>query len=177
MNKIYVGLIIGAIVVFGATVITNTLIKNTNYAKSIKVDKVNEVGLSTLKKMDDLPTTKDLEKKLVLGKGILPKKITENNTKIFAKNGTNDVFVLKYVNGKVNQPTKATVLTDEICKPDTYGYFHCWNNIKLSNGVIIRGNSIHDMKGGVPCLQPGKEVVVTPYNDGYFLLQRNGNWD
>jgi hypothetical protein len=114
----------------------------------------------------------DLEKKLVLGEGNLPQEITQDNTKIFAKNGINDVFAIQMVEGVINEPLKGTVLTDEVCEPDIYGYYHCWNNIELSNGEIIRGLTIHDMNGGVPCLSPDSEVVVTPYKDGYFLLKR-----
>lgn len=122
---------------------------------------------------NNLATAKNLEKKLVLGEGSLPQKITMENTKIFEKNGINDVFAVQFVKGKLTEPTKATVLSDEVCKPDKYGYYHCWNNIKLSNGTTIRGLTIHDMKGGVPCLSPNAKVVVTPYKNGYFLLQRN----
>ncbi|MEK0289629.1 hypothetical protein P5F77_03975 [Caldifermentibacillus hisashii] len=114
----------------------------------------------------------DLEKQLVLGEGNLPQEITQDNTKIFAKNGINDVFAIQMVEGVINVPLKGTVLTDEVCEPDIYGYYHCWNNIELSNGEIIRGLTIHDMNGGVPCLSPDSEVVVTPYKDGYFLLKR-----
>jgi hypothetical protein len=114
----------------------------------------------------------DLEKQLVLGEGNLPQEITQDNTKIFAKNGINDVFAIQMVEGVINEPLKGTVLTDEVCEPDIYGYYHCWNNIELSNGEIIRGLTIHDMNGGVPCLSPDSEVVVTPYKDGYFLLKR-----
>ena len=114
----------------------------------------------------------DLEKQLVVGEGNLPQEITQDNTKIFAKNGINDVFVIQMVEGVINEPLKGTVLTDEVCEPDIYGYYHCWNNIELSNGEIIRGLTIHDMNGGVPCLSPDSEVVVTPYKDGYFLLKR-----
>lgn len=114
----------------------------------------------------------DLEKQLVLGEGNLPQEITQDNTKIFAKNGINDVFAIQMVEGVINEPLKGTVLTDEVCESDIYGYYHCWNNIELSNGVIIRGLTIHDMNGGVPCLSPDSEVVVTPYKDGYFLLKR-----
>lgn len=114
----------------------------------------------------------DLEKQLVLGEGNLPQEITQDNTKIFAKNGINDIFAIQMVEGVINEPLKGTVLTDEVCEPDIYGYYHCWNNIELSNGEIIRGLTIHDMNGGVPCLSPDSEAVVTPYKDGYFLLKR-----
>lgn len=142
------------------------------------IQKSNQVvNITANKSMDNLPTEIDLEKKLVLGQGTLPKVINLTNTKIFAKNGVNDVFVMKYVKGKITRPKTGIVLTDEVCKPDTYGYFHCWNNIKLSNGTTIRGTSIHDMQGGVPCLQPDTNVVVTPYSKDYFLLERNVNRD
>ncbi|MCU9599878.1 hypothetical protein OEV75_01325 [Caldibacillus kokeshiiformis] len=59
-----------------------------------------------------------------------------------------------------------------MCQPDIYGYYHCWNNIRLSNGETIRGLTIHNMDVGVPCLSPDSKVVVTPYKDGYFLLKR-----
>lgn len=114
----------------------------------------------------------DLEKQLVLGEGNLPQEITQENTKIFDKNGINDVFAIQMVEGELNEPLKGTVLSDEVCEPDIYGYYHCWNNIELSNGETIRGLTIHDMVGGVPCLSPDSEVVVTPYKDGYFLLKR-----
>lgn len=119
-----------------------------------------------------LPTTADLEKKLVLGPGSLPQKITKTNTKIFERNGINNVFALQYVKGKITKPEKATILTDEVCDPDDYGYYHCWNNIKLANGTIIRGLTIHNMMGGVQCFDKGTKAIVTPYKDGYFLLQR-----
>lgn len=46
----------------------------------------------------------DLEKQLVLGEGNLPQEITQDSTKIFAKNGINDVFAIQMVEGVINEP-------------------------------------------------------------------------
>lgn len=102
----------------------------------------------------------------------MPQEITNSNTRIFAKNGINDVFAIQLVSGTLTEKTKGKVLTDEVCSPDDYGYFHCWNDIQLTDGSTIRGLTIHDMDGGVECLKPGAEVIVAPYKDGYFVLQR-----
>lgn len=133
---------------------------------------VSGLVLANQSKQSNLPTTADLEKKLVLGPGTLPQKITMTNTKIFEKNGINNVFALQFVKGKITKPEKATILSDEVCQPDVYGYYHCWNNIKLEDGTTIRGLTIHNMMGGVECFEKGVKAIVTPYKDGYFLLQR-----
>lgn len=91
---------------------------------------------------------------------------------IFKKNGINNVFVIQFVKGQLTESTTATILTDEGCNADANSLTHCYNNIKLADGTIIRGLTIHDMMGGVACFNPGTKVVVTPYKEGYFLLQR-----
>lgn len=140
------------------------LVQGNIYSKAIEDTKLESKTI--------LPTTKELEEELVLGKGTLPVEITMGNTEIFSQNGINDVFAMQLLDGELTEPTKGTILSDEVCEPDEYGYFHCWNDIKLSGGEIIRVLGIHDMYGGVPCLSPGTIVVVTPYKDGYILLQR-----
>lgn len=119
-----------------------------------------------------MPSAADLEKRLELGEAPLPQTITMDNTAVFKKNGINGVFAIQLVEGELAGPAEGTVLTDEICEPDNYGLYHCWNNIRLSDGTVIRGLTIHDMEGGVPCLSPETKVRIAPYRDGYFLLER-----
>lgn len=113
-----------------------------------------------------------LEKRLELGEAPLPQTITMDNTAVFKKNGINGVFAIQLVEGELTGPSEGTVLTDEVCEPDKNDLYHCWNDIRLSDGTVIRGLTIHDMEGGVPCLSPETKVRVTPYRDGYFLLER-----
>lgn len=174
---------IGIISVFAFNPNNEEISKDNQEPISKKIDNQNgdearkNQGSETLKETEiesgeTLPTTEELEKQLVLGEGTLPQEITMSNTKIFEKNGINDVFAMQLQEGALTEPTKGTILSDEVCEPDEYGYYHCWNNIELSNGKTIRVLGIHDMKGGIPCQSPDTEVVVTPYKDGYILLKR-----
>jgi hypothetical protein len=60
-----------------------------------------------------------------------------------------------------NEPTVATVMTDENCDPDGAGISHCLNRLQLDDGSMIMVRHDHRMTD-VPCLSPNERVVIEP---------------
>jgi hypothetical protein len=65
------------------------------------------------------------------------------------------------LHGSISHRTRATVLTDTRCNPDSHGVSHCLNRMRLADGQTITVVHSHRMMD-MPCLDPGEHVVVTP---------------
>lgn len=88
-------------------------------------------------------------------------------------NGHGGQYVLQLLEGKAPEAGKevaGVVLSDTNCQPDTQGFSHCNNGIRLANGARITVINTHQM-WRYQCLHPGEAVSVTRVNASWIVAK------
>lgn len=82
-------------------------------------------------------------------------------------NGKNGEYIVKLVQGEIEEKIQGEVLTDENCEKDEEGLSRCSQKVLLDNKKEIEFIMPHNMMKH-RCLTPGEKVEISPYaEDGY----------
>ena len=96
-------------------------------------------------------------------------------------NGKDGRYFVPIVRGNLAGATTGVVKTDSNCMPDSQGFSHCYNEIKLLSGATITIQNTHQMRK-FHCLRPGERVAVRPNGSSSWAIvqlapQGHGNSD
>ena len=82
-------------------------------------------------------------------------------------NGKNGEYIVKLIQGEIEEKIQGEVLTDENCEKDEDGLSRCSQKVLLANNKEIEFIMPHNMMKH-RCLTPGEMVQISPYaEDGY----------
>src|SRR5699024_4080859 len=82
-------------------------------------------------------------------------------------NGKGGEYIVKLIQGEIEEEIKGEVLTDENCEKDEEGLSRCNQKVLLENGDEIEFIMPHNMMKH-RCLSPGETIEIDPYTEvGY----------
>ena len=85
-------------------------------------------------------------------------------------NGKKGEYIVKLIQGEIEEKVEGTVLTDENCEQDEEGISRCNQKVMLRDNEEIEFIMPHNMAKH-RCLAPGETVELIPYaNDGYIKV-------
>jgi len=83
-------------------------------------------------------------------------------------NGKGGDYIVKLIQGEIEEVTKGEVLTDENCERDEEGLSRCNQKVLLENGDEVEFIMPHNMMKH-RCLAPGETVELVPYSDDGYI--------
>lgn len=82
-------------------------------------------------------------------------------------NGKGGEYIVKLIQGEIEEKVQGEVLTDENCEKDEEGLSRCNQKVLLEDGDEIEFIMPHNMMKH-RCLSPGETIEIVPYtDDGY----------
>jgi|SRR5690625_206425 len=86
-------------------------------------------------------------------------------------NGKKGEYIVKLIQGELDEKNPGEVLTDENCQKDEEGISRCSQKVLLANNEEIEFIMPHNMMKH-RCLIPGETVKILPYaDDGYIKVK------
>jgi len=83
------------------------------------------------------------------------------------QNGKKGEYIVKLIQGEIEETIQGEVLTDENCEKDEEGLSRCSQKVLLANNKEIEFIMPHNMMKH-RCLTPGETIEISPYaEDGY----------
>lgn len=82
-------------------------------------------------------------------------------------NGKKGEYIVKLIQGEIEEKIQGEVLTDENCEKDEEGLSRCSQKVLLANNEEVEFIMPHNMMKH-RCLTPGETVEISPFaEDGY----------